>query len=143
MNNTLLIFLIIALFIIITLGILIVVFFINKEKKLHKEQQSKGNANKINNINDFISKAESAINASQIQELILQFLNSQKLSNNANNSDTKRKLEFVSSISANANSSPKNISFLSNELKKRYKTLKKEIDAYEQMGLAKRKMRQS
>ncbi len=149
MKSSLLIFLIIALFIIIILGIIIIIFFINKDKNISKTSpittpiKSNNTMGKINDIEEFISKADNAKNAQELHELILQFLNSQKFNSNPKDSATKRKLDFVSAISANANASPKNISFLNNELKKRYKTLKKEIDAYEQVGLAKRKMRQS
>ncbi|EAI4441804.1 hypothetical protein IO384_000772 [Campylobacter lari] len=141
MNNSLFIFLVIALVIIIILGILLILFFMHKEKQPSKSNPAK--TPKISNIEDFISKANNANNSQEIQALILQFLNSQKLGSNPKDSATKRKLDFISAISANANATPKNISFLNNELKKRYKALKKEIDAYEQIGLAKRKMRQS
>ncbi|OCX43397.1 hypothetical protein A7X81_00330 [Campylobacter ornithocola] len=142
MNNSLFIFLIAALVVIIILGILLVLFFTHKEKNPKNINASKINAN-ISNIEDFISKANTAKNSQEIQTLILQFLNSQKFGSNPKDSATKRKLDFISAVSANANATPKNISFLNNELKKRYKALKKEIDAYEQIGLAKRKMRQS
>ncbi|CAM4183103.1 hypothetical protein [Campylobacter armoricus] len=141
MNNSLFIVLIIALVIIIILGILLVLFF------THKNANTKtaiNNANSsIKNIEDFISKANSAKSSQEIQALILQFLNSQKFGSNPKDSATRRKFDFISAISANSNATPKNISFLNNELKKRYKSLKKEFDAYEQIGLAKRKMRQS
>ncbi|AJD02165.1 membrane protein [Campylobacter lari] len=141
MNNSLFIFLIIALVVVIILGILLVLFFTHKDKQPNKTSTIK--ATQISNIEDFISKANGAKNSQEIQALILQFLNSQKFGSNPKDSATKRKLDFISAISANANATPKNISFLNNELKKRYKALKKEIDAYEQIGLAKRKMRQS
>ncbi|AJC85034.1 hypothetical protein IMC75_00895 [Campylobacter peloridis] len=141
MSNSFLIFLIIALIVFIVLGIIAVIFFTKKDKT--KATSASKNSLKINNIEDFIAKANSTKNSKDIQELILHFLNTQKIGNNPKDSATKRKLDFVSAISANANSTPKNISFLNNELKKRYKGLKKEIDAYEQIGLAKRKMRES
>ncbi|MCV3431847.1 hypothetical protein L8W59_07835 [Campylobacter lari] len=141
MNNSLFIFLIVALVVVIILGVLLVLFFTHKDKQPNKSNATK--APKISNIEDFISKANGAKNSQEIQALILQFLNSQKFGSNPKDSVTKRKLDFISAISANANATPKNISFLNNELKKRYKALKKEIDAYEQIGLAKRKMRQS
>ncbi|AJD06624.1 hypothetical protein [Campylobacter lari] len=141
MNNSLFIFLIVALVVVIILGVLLVLFFTHKDKQPNKSNTTK--APKISNIEDFISKANGAKNSQEIQALILQFLNSQKFGSNPKDSATKRKLDFISAISANANATPKNISFLNNELKKRYKALKKEIDAYEQIGLAKRKMRQS
>lgn len=56
---------------------------------------------------------------------------------------TKKKLEFVSSFASNANASATNVSFLNRELKKLSNSYKKEIDAYEQMGLAKRKIKES
>ncbi|HEC1746662.1 TPA: hypothetical protein R1699_001020 [Campylobacter lari] len=141
MNNSLFIFLIVALVVVIILGVLLVLFFTHKDKQPNKSNAAK--APKISNIEDFISKANGVKNSQEIQALILQFLNSQKFGSNPKDSATKRKLDFISAISANANATPKNISFLNNELKKRYKALKKEIDAYEQIGLAKRKMRQS
>ncbi|RKO64097.1 hypothetical protein CKA54_07180 [Campylobacter sp. P255] len=141
MNNTLFVFLIIALVVVIALGVILILFFTHKDKQPNKTNINK--TPKISGIEDFISKANAAKNSQEIQALILQFLNSQKLGSNPKDSATKRKLDFISAISANANATPKNISFLNNELKKRYSVLKKEIDAYEQIGLAKRKMRQS
>ena len=54
---------------------------------------------------------------------------------------TKHKLEFIAALASNVNASVENISFLNKELKKISNSYKKEIDAYEQMGLAKRKMK--
>ncbi|TXE89271.1 hypothetical protein FPD38_00825 [Campylobacter volucris] len=133
--------LILILLIILIFGIVVLIYF-NHKNKNSKRQDTKSSI-RISGIEDFIAKANSAKNSQTIQELILQFLNSQKLTSNPKDSNTKRKLDFVSAISANANATPKNISFLNNELKKRYSSLKKEIDAYEQIGLAKRKMRES
>lgn len=55
---------------------------------------------------------------------------------------SKKKLEFVSALASNVNASPQTISFLNKELKKLSSSFKKEIDAYEQMGLAKRKIKE-
>ena len=55
---------------------------------------------------------------------------------------TKNKLEFVSALAANPKASPQTVSFLNQELKKISASYKKEIDAYEQMGLAKRKIKE-
>ncbi|MBF7046108.1 hypothetical protein IY974_05995 [Campylobacter volucris] len=133
--------LILFLLIIVIFGVVALIYFNHKDK--NSKQQDTKSSIKVSGIEDFITKANSAKNSQTIQELILQFLNSQKLTSNPKDSSTKRKLDFVSAISANANATPKNISFLNNELKKRYSSLKKEIDAYEQIGLAKRKMRES
>ncbi len=54
----------------------------------------------------------------------------------------KKKLEFVVALAANANASAQTVSFLNKELKKISPSYKKEIDAYEQMGLAKRKIKE-
>ncbi|MCR6571277.1 hypothetical protein CINS5915_06380 [Campylobacter insulaenigrae] len=141
MSTSFLIILIFILILAIVLGIVAIIFF-NRNDKNTKQQNLKPNIS-TSNIEDFISKANSAKNSQAIHELILQFLNSQKLNTNSKDKSTKRKLDFVSAISANSNATPKNISFLNNELKKRYMSLKKEIDAYEQIGLAKRKMREA
>ncbi|MCR6594762.1 hypothetical protein [Campylobacter insulaenigrae] len=141
MSTSFLIILIFILILAIVLGIVAIIFF-NRNDKNTKEQNLRPNIS-TSNIEDFISKANSAKNSQAIHELILQFLNSQKLNTNSKDKSTKRKLDFVSAISANSNATPKNISFLNNELKKRYMSLKKEIDAYEQIGLAKRKMREA
>ncbi|MCR6574401.1 hypothetical protein [Campylobacter insulaenigrae] len=141
MSTSFLIILIFILILAIVLGIVAIIFF-NRNDKNTKQQNLKPNI-PTSNIEDFISKANSAKNSQAIHELILQFLNSQKLNTNSKDKSTKRKLDFVSAISANSNATPKNISFLNNELKKRYMSLKKEIDAYEQIGLAKRKMREA
>ncbi|TWO24693.1 hypothetical protein [Campylobacter insulaenigrae] len=141
MSTSFLIILIFILILAIVLGIAAIIFF-NRNDKNTKQQNLKPNIS-TSNIEDFISKANSAKNSQAIHELILQFLNSQKLNTNSKDKSTKRKLDFVSAISANSNATPKNISFLNNELKKRYMSLKKEIDAYEQIGLAKRKMREA
>ncbi|EFC32717.1 hypothetical protein C414_000230063 [Campylobacter jejuni subsp. jejuni 414] len=55
---------------------------------------------------------------------------------------TKKKLEFVSALAANANASAQTVSYLNKELKKISGSYKKEIDAYEHMGLAKRKIKE-
>ncbi|AJC88039.1 hypothetical protein [Campylobacter insulaenigrae] len=141
MSTSFLIILIFILILAIVLGIVAIIFF-NRNDKNTKQQNLKPNIS-TSNIEDFISKANSAKNSQAIHELILQFLNSQKLNTNSKDKSTKIKLDFVSAISANSNATPKNISFLNNELKKRYMSLKKEIDAYEQIGLAKRKMREA
>lgn len=55
---------------------------------------------------------------------------------------TKKKLEFVSALTANINASAQTVSYLNKELKKISGSYKKEIDAYEHMGLAKRKIKE-
>ncbi|ECR4140762.1 hypothetical protein F1C17_00730 [Campylobacter jejuni] len=55
---------------------------------------------------------------------------------------TKKKLEFVSALAANINASAQTVSYLNKELKKISGSYKKEIDAYEHMGLAKRKIKE-
>ncbi|TBR81581.1 hypothetical protein DU472_02480 [Campylobacter novaezeelandiae] len=55
---------------------------------------------------------------------------------------TKKKLDFIAALSSNNSASPQTISFLNKELKKVSASYKKEIDAYEQMGLAKRKIKE-
>lgn len=55
---------------------------------------------------------------------------------------TKKKLEFVSALAAKINASAQIVSYLNKELKKISGSCKKEIDAYEHMGLAKRKIKE-
>lgn len=90
--------------------------------------------------------ADVSLSDGDLRELAALFVATHKLgSKTSKNLDeaTKKKLEFVSSFASNANASATNVSFLNGELKKLSNSYKKEIDAYEQMGLAKRKIKEN
>lgn len=80
-----------------------------------------------------------------LKELVKLFVQTHKLGSKTSkelDEKTKNKLEFVSALAANPKASPQTVSFLNQELKKISASYKKEIDAYEQMGLVKRKIKE-
>ncbi|EAH7072129.1 hypothetical protein KJK44_000507 [Campylobacter upsaliensis] len=93
-----------------------------------------------------VKAADTSLSDSELKELATLFIATHKLGSKTSkdlDEATKKKLEFVSSFASNANASATNVSFLNRELKKLSNSYKKEIDAYEQMGLAKRKIKES
>ncbi len=127
----------------------VVVFLIlsvNKKsvKKPSLKTQTKGK--KFSTDLDAMIQAakDTSLSHSELNELIKLFVKTHKLGSNTSkklDEKTKHKLEFVSALASNLSASVENISFLNKELKKISNSYRKEIDAYEQMGLAKRKMK--
>lgn len=121
--------------------ILGVVVFLSSGKKNSSSHQEKA---KPKNLEEMINEA-SKTSEKNLQELMLAFINTQKLpfrDGTKLSADAKKKLDFITAIASNPNATAKHISFLNRELVKRYGSYKKEIDAYEQMGVAKRNIRE-
>lgn len=129
---------------------LIAYLIISDDKKRNVKQKNTENtvqARKIDsNLNKMIVAASDLkYSDSDLKELAKLFVQTHKLGSKTSkelDEKTKNKLEFVSALAANPKASPQTISFLNQELKKISASYKKEIDAYEQMGLAKRKIKE-
>ncbi|TKX33172.1 hypothetical protein [Campylobacter aviculae] len=95
--------------------------------------------------NMIATAADSNLTDSDLQELAKLYVATHKLGSKTSkelDDAVKKKLEFVSALASNMNASAQTVSFLNKELKKISGSYKKEIDAYEQMGLAKRKIKE-
>ncbi|KGI55922.1 hypothetical protein [Campylobacter sp. MIT 97-5078] len=142
MNSGLLGFIIV--FVMLIIVFVIVVLVMMNKKNLKTSTTASKTSPKALNLEQMLSNLSNPnLSSSELHELILIFINTQKLpfkSGENLSSDAKKKLDFVTTVAMHPNSTAKNISFLNRELAKRYSSYKKEIDAYEQMGLAKRKI---
>ncbi|EJY5994116.1 hypothetical protein OGP33_000307 [Campylobacter jejuni] len=80
----------------------------------------------------------------ELKELAKLYVQTHKLGSKTSKEldEAAKKIEFVSALAANINASAQTVSYLNKELKKIYGSYKKEIDAYEHMGLAKRKIKE-
>lgn len=131
---------IIAIVLFITiLSILIILIIIDQ----NNQKESIVDKNKIpKDLDSMIKMAKDrSVKESILKELAIVFINTQKLTEKkAKEADeqTKHKLNFISALASNTNTSPKLVSFLNNELCKRYPSYKTEINTYEKMGLARR-----
>ncbi|TKX28333.1 hypothetical protein CQA38_08155 [Campylobacter sp. MIT 12-5580] len=137
---------IIVFVILIIVFVIVVLVMMNKKNPKTSTTTSKASPKALS-LEQMLSRLSNPnLSSSELHELILIFINTQKLpfkSGKNLSSDAKKKLDFVTAIAMHESSTAKNISFLNRELSKRYSSYKKEIDAYEQMGLAKRKMREN
>ncbi|TQR33708.1 hypothetical protein DMB92_02135 [Campylobacter sp. MIT 99-7217] len=137
---------VILLVVLLAIGFAVAIFLTLKKQTQTSQDSTKHKPeHKSLSLDDLISMAQTASD-DKLHDLILTFVNTQKLGSRTNaksiSKDAKKKLDFVTAVSSNSHSEAKNIAFLNRELSKRYPSYKKEIDAYEQMGLAKRKIRQ-
>lgn len=141
--NTTLVIVAIAFILLFVLAIILVLFTLSKSKTSANVKHS--GTKKALNLEQMLARLnDPSLNLNALHELALAFINTQKLpfKGKALSADAKKKLDFVTLFALHQNTNAKEISFLNRELSKRYSSYKKEIDAYEQMGLAKRKMRQ-
>ncbi|MBK1991328.1 hypothetical protein JG676_01730 [Campylobacter sp. 2018MI35] len=145
-------------FIILVAAILLSIFLsiiayliINDGKKSEKTKIKNDNSNKKTKIfntdlDKMITTAkDTSLTDQELKNLAQLFISTHKLGSKQSkelDETTKKKLEFITALSSNDNASPQTISFLNKELKKISASYKKEIDAYEQMGLAKRKIKE-
>lgn len=139
---------IVALVLLFFLGFLTLLILSEGKKPKKSNQAQKAKKTAINtDLDKMIESARSSnLSDSELRELAKVFIDTHKLGSKTSkelDEKTKRKLEFISAFASNANASVESMSFLNKELKKISNSYKKEIDAYEQMGLAKRKMKQS
>ncbi|EOS9925522.1 hypothetical protein ACNKPF_000603 [Campylobacter coli] len=129
---------------------LIAYLILSDNKKKNKKQKNTKNTAKArkfyNDLNKMIAAASDLKYSDRdLKELVKLFVQTHKLGSKISkelDEKTKNKLEFVSALAANPKASPQTVSFLNQELKKISASYKKEIDAYEQMGLAKRKIKE-
>ncbi|MBS4240664.1 hypothetical protein CVU5213_02785 [Campylobacter vulpis] len=145
----------IALIVLCAAGVLLFIFALmtflilgGKEKTPKKAEEAVVSKKKFStDLEKMIAKAaDTSLNDSDLKKLATLFIATHKLGSKTSkdlDEATKKKLEFVSSFASNASASATNVSFLNRELKKLSNSYKKEIDAYEQMGLAKRKIKES
>ncbi|HDZ5064861.1 TPA: hypothetical protein RTH13_000240 [Campylobacter jejuni] len=92
-----------------------------------------------------IAASDATLTDIELKELAKLYVQTHKLGSKTSkelDEATKKKLEFVSALAANANASAQTVGYLNKELKKISGSYKKEIDAYEHMGLAKRKIKE-
>ncbi|HEB7570640.1 TPA: hypothetical protein RZH71_001795 [Campylobacter coli] len=129
---------------------LIAYLIISDDKKRNIKQKNTENTVQARKIDSDLNKmivaaSDLKYSDSDLKELAKLFVQTHKLGSKTSkelDEKTKNKLEFVSALAANPKASPQTISFLNQELKKISASYKKEIDAYEQMGLAKRKIKE-
>ncbi|MBK2001179.1 hypothetical protein ACD575_00625 [Campylobacter sp. LH-2024] len=117
-----------------------------KDKNIPTAKPKKAKKVFDTNLDNMIAAAaDPNLSDSDLQELVKIYVATHKLGSKTSkelDEATKKKLEFVASLASNINASPQTVSFLNKELKKISASYKKEIDAYEQMGLAKRKIKE-
>lgn len=97
-----------------------------------------------NTLEDLIKAAKEATSLNDLNKIVLIFLQTQQLEKRQNtglSEDSKKKLSFISAVCSNPLADAKIIAFLNLELGKKYPSYKIEIDLYENLGLAKRRMR--
>ncbi|EAK3000868.1 hypothetical protein C7L41_01275 [Campylobacter coli] len=123
---------------------LIAYLILSDNKKKNKKQKNTENTAKArkfdNDLNKMIAAASDLKYSDRdLKELVKLFVQTHKLG-----SKTSKELDekTISALAANPKASPQTVSFLNQELKKISASYKKEIDAYEQMGLAKRKIKE-
>ena len=136
------IILVVALFLLSFLAV--VAYLIHKTSHSKPQTQIK-NKKFSTDLDKMIESAKNTrLDNNELKELIKLFVQTHKLGSKTSkqlDEKTKHKLEFIAALASNVNASVENISFLNKELKKISNSYKKEIDAYEQMGLARRKMK--
>ncbi|MBZ7939155.1 MULTISPECIES: hypothetical protein [Campylobacter] len=117
-----------------------------KDKDVAAVKQKKAKRVFDTNLDNMIAAAaDPNLSDSDLQELVKLYVATHKLGSKTSkelDDSAKKKLEFVASLASNMNASPQTVSLLNKELKKISASYKKEIDAYEQMGLAKRKIKE-
>ncbi|TEY03571.1 hypothetical protein [Campylobacter sp. US33a] len=147
MNDKSVLIFILILAIALVIACVVALILLHKNRDLVKKSQKTQQKNEILNLEALKSALENTrLNSQQLQEFAIMFINTQKFDKKKSkqlSQAMKEKLDFIALFAAHPNASAKNISFLNRELNKRYGIYKSEIDGYEQMGLAKRKMRES
>lgn len=145
MNHTLII-IAVACVLLFVLAIVIVIFLnSSKDHKVVSVAASKSlNVGQMTLEQMLAKLSDPHLSIKDLHDLALHFINTQKLPSKSNSlsPDAKHKLDFVTLFALHPNNNAKEITFLNKELIKHYPSYEREIDAYEQMGLAKRKMRQ-
>lgn len=150
MHQVFFIVLIVAILLLIFLSI-IAYLIINDGKKNKKLKTSNNKVSKKTKVFDtdldkmIATAKDTSLSNEDLKTLAQLFMSVHKLGSKKSkelDEATKKKLDFIAALSSNNNATPQTISFLNKELKKVSASYKKEIDAYEQMGLAKRKIKE-
>ncbi|EAL0604014.1 TPA: hypothetical protein R5C24_000071 [Campylobacter jejuni] len=121
-----------------------------KTIKKQKTSQKQHIAEKIKNFDTDLDKmittaSDTKLSDIELKELAKLYVQTHKLGTKTSkelDEITKKKLEFVAALASNSNASVQTLAYLNKELKKISGSYKKEIDAYEHMGLAKRKIKE-
>lgn len=126
--------------------IILVFYFIIKSSKNKgvESVESKTSNKPTNALDDLIKAAKSANSSASLNKVVLAFIQTQSLEAKTTgplSEDAKKKLGFISAVCANKCAEARIIAFLNHELGKRYPSYRREIDLYENLGLAKRRMK--
>lgn len=118
-----------------------------KKQKTNQKQHIVEKTKKFDTDLDkmIITASDAKLTDVELKELAKLYIQTHKLGSKISkelDEATKKKLEFVAALAANINASAQTVSYLNKELKKISGSYKKEIDAYEHMGLAKRKIKE-
>lgn len=139
---------IIGVGVVVFLLIIIAVFYFiikSSKNKTNIEIENTNNVKKQTNaLDDLIKAAKNANSTTSLNKVVLAFIQSQSFEDRVGieiSEDTKKKLGFISAVCANKCAEAKIIAFLNHELAKRYPSYRREIDLYENLGLAKRRMK--
>lgn len=134
---------------ILLLFLSLIAYLILSDGKSSTSKTPAQNSKKYNFSTDLdkmiLAASDAKLDDKALKELVKLYTQTHKLGTKSGkdmDEASKQKLEFVSALASNVNASPQTISFLNKELKKLSSSFKKEIDAYEQMGLAKRKIKE-
>ncbi|HHT6977938.1 TPA: hypothetical protein ACTZ15_000292 [Campylobacter jejuni] len=141
-----------ALALLLFLGVIAYLITSDDKKTIKKQKtrQKQHIAEKIKNFDTDLDKmittaSDTKLSDIELKELSKLYVQTHKLGTKTSkelDEITKKKLEFVAALASNSNASVQTLAYLNKELKKISGSYKKEIDAYEHMGLAKRKIKE-
>lgn len=152
MNHIFLVIFCAALALLLFLGVIAYLITSDGKKTIKKQKTSQKQhvAEKIKNFDTDLDKmittaSDTKLSDIELKELAKLYVQTHKLGTKTSkelDEITKKKLEFVAALASNSNASVQTLAYLNKELKKISGSYKKEIDAYEHMGLAKRKIKE-
>lgn len=128
------------------IGFIFYIVFKNSKKasETKLESSKKQDEKKVDELDLLLEIARNTTKVGELNDAVVRFITTQTLGDkkagNLSN-EVKKKLSFISAVCANKNADAKTISFLNLEFGKKNPSFKKEIDLYESMGLAKRRMK--
>lgn len=151
MNHIFLVVFCVALVLLLFLGVIAYLITSDGKKTTKKQKTNQKYATEKTKKFDtdldkmIIAACDTQLTDMELKELAKLYVQTHKLGSKTSkelDDATKKKLEFVSALASNVNASAQTVSYLNKELKKISGSYKKEIDAYEHMGLAKRKIKE-
>lgn len=151
MNHIFLVVFCVALVLLLFLGVIAFLITSDGKKTTKKQKTNQKYATEKTKKFDtdldkmIIAACDTQLTDMELKELAKLYVQTHKLGSKTSkelDDATKKKLEFVSALASNVNASAQTVSYLNKELKKISGSYKKEIDAYEHMGLAKRKIKE-